>query len=184
MKATRTDLSETLANVEHDFVELWGAMSSLWGVNPTMARIHGVLFINNRPMTMDDIMERLAISRGNVSMNVTKLVEWGLVKRVHRPGDRRDWYESISDVWEMFTVIATQRKRREIDPLLNTLRHCKEQLSPESLGAKAEDSVARERYRRITDMLKFLSLMDSLSQRFFESRKSLRAAVELLSGEG
>ena len=110
--------------------------------------------------------------------------EWGLVKRVHRPGDRRDWYESISDVWEMFTVIAAQRKRREIDPLLNTLKRCKEQLSPESLGAKADDTAVRDRYQRISDMLRFLTLMDSLSQKFFESHKSLRAAVDLLSGDG
>ena len=184
MKATRANPTETLATVERDFVELWGTMSSLWGINPTMARIHGVLFITHRAMTMDDIMEKLAISRGNVSMNLTKLLEWGLVKRVHRPGDRRDWYESISDVWEMFTVIAAQRKRREIDPLLNTLKRCKEQLSPESLGAKADDTAVRDRYQRISDMLRFLTLMDSLSQKFFESHKSLRAAVDLLSGDG
>ena len=184
MKATRAELNQTLETVERDFVELWGTMSSLWGINPAMARIHGVLFITNQAMSMDDIMDKLAISRGNVSMNLTKLLEWGLVKRVHRPGDRRDHYEALSDVWEMFTVIAAQRKRREIDPLLNTLKRCKEGLSPESLGARAEDPAAQDRYRRINDMLKFLTLMDSLSQRFFESHKSLRAAVELLSGEG
>ena len=76
---------------------------------------------------MDDIMARLRISRGNVSMNLSKLVEWGLVRRVHKRGDRRDYYESLRDVWEMFTLVAAQRKRREIDPILNTLRACREQ---------------------------------------------------------
>jgi len=184
MRVKRAERAAARANVEHDFVELWGSMSSLWGINPTMARIHGALFISNSAMTMDDIMEKLAISRGNVSMNLTKLLEWGLVKRVHRPGDRRDWYESIDDVWEMFTVIAAQRKRREIDPLLNTLRRCKEQLSHEALGAKADDPAVRAQHQRISDMLKFLTLMEGLSQRFFASHRSLRAAVELLSGDG
>src|SRR5947207_417030 len=99
-----------LAGIEHRFVELWGTMSSLWGVNPTMARIHGLLFITGDTMTMDALMDRLGISRGNVSMNLTKLVEWGLVQRVHVRGDRRDHYASLTDVWEMFTRIAAQRK--------------------------------------------------------------------------
>lgn len=178
------DLALRLESVEREFVELWGSMSSLWGINPTMARIHGALFITGQAMTMDDLMARLAISRGNVSMNLTKLLEWGLVKRVHRPGDRRDHYESIRDVWEMFTIVATQRKRREIDPLLSTLRRCREELSPEVLGAQTSDPTVRDRAQRINDLLKFLTLMDSLSQRFFESHRSLRAAVELLSQDG
>ncbi len=76
-------------------------------------------------------------------MNLSKLVEWGLVRRVHKRGDRRDYYESLSDVWEMFTLVAAQRKRREIDPIVNTLRACREQLSPEALGAAAEDDAGR-----------------------------------------
>ena len=70
-----------LAEVERQFVDLWGTMSSLWGINPTMARIHGLLYITGEALTMDDMMDRLGISRGNVSMNLTKLVEWGLVQR-------------------------------------------------------------------------------------------------------
>jgi HTH-type transcriptional regulator, glycine betaine synthesis regulator len=181
MSGTRAIPADALEHVENDFIELWGAMSSLWGVNPTMARIHGVLYITGHQMTMDDIMERLTISRGNVSMNLNKLLEWGLVRRVHRPGDRRDHYESIQDVWEMFATVAAQRKRREIDPLLNTLRRCKERLAPETVGAAVAETV-QQRSRRINDLLRFLTMMDSLSQRFFESHKSFRAAVELLAG--
>lgn len=183
MKTKPADWRNTLTNVEREFVELWGSMSSLWGVNPTMARIHGALFITGRAMTADDLMERLAISRGNVSMNLAKLVEWGLVRRVHRPGDRREHYESLKDVWEMFATVAVQRKRREIDPLLNTLRRCKESLSAEVLGEHANDSTVQDRARRIQDLVKFLTMMDGLSQRFFESHRSLRQAIELLSVE-
>jgi DNA-binding transcriptional regulator GbsR (MarR family) len=184
MPVAKAKPADAVDSVERDFVELWGSMSSLWGVNPTMARIHGVLFITGRLMTADDIMERLTISRGNVSMNVAKLLEWGLVRRVHQPGDRREYYGSLGDVWEMFTTVAAQRKRREIDPLLSTLRRCKEQLSPESLGAAAERDEVQARAKRINDLLKFLTLMDSLAQRFFESQKSLRAAIELLTADG
>ncbi len=184
MKVSRRDLQQTLDEVEQDFVGLWRQMSSLWGVSPTMAEIHGLLYITGSALSMDDIMARLEISRGNVSMNLSKLVEWGLVRRVHQRGDRRDYYESLSDVWEMFTLVASQRKRREIDPILNTLRACREQLSPETLGAAAEDEQATERRRRVGDLLSFLSLMDSLAQRFFDSRRGLREAVDLLAHPG
>src|SRR5437773_9621550 len=137
MKTAKADLTRRLEDVEDQFVELWGSMSSLWGISPTMARIHGLLYMSGAALSMDDIMERLAISRGNVSMNLSKLVEWGLVRRVHKRGDRQNYYESLRDVWEMFTLVATQRKRREIDPILNTLRACKDQLSPETIGAAA-----------------------------------------------
>src|SRR5438270_5985639 len=167
MKTTKPDLAARLQTVEDRFVGLWRTMSSLWGISPTMAEIHGLLYITGAALSMDDIMARLGISRGNVSMNLSKLVEWGLVKRVHKRGDRRDYYESLGDVWEIFTLVAAQRKRREIDPILSTLRRCREELSPESLGPEAQDPAARERYQRVNDLYAFLSLMDTLAQRFF-----------------
>src|SRR6266853_1649449 len=158
MKIAKADLTRRLEEVEDQFVELWGAMSSLWGISPTMARIHGLLYLSGAALSMDDIMARLAISRGNVSMNLSKLVEWGLVRRIHKRGDRKEYYESLSDVWEMFTLVAQQRKRREIDPILTTLRRCKEELSPETLGPLAAQEEARERFRRVNDLLMFLTL--------------------------
>ncbi len=181
MKTPRAELTRTLGEVEEDFVTLWRNMSSLWGVSPTMAEIHGLLFITGAALSMDDIMARLEISRGNVSMNLSKLTEWGLVRRVHKRGDRRDYYESLRDVWEMFTLVAAQRKRREIDPILNTLRDCRDRLSPESLGAGANSPQAEERRRRVNDLLSFLTLVDGLAQRFFESHRGLRAALDLLA---
>src|SRR5436853_7754328 len=117
MKVTKAELGERLREVEDEFVGLWRTMSSLWGISPTMARIHGLLYITGASLSMDDIMARLGISRGNVSMNLSKLLEWALVRRVHKRGDRREYFVSISDVWEMFTLVANQRKRREIDPI-------------------------------------------------------------------
>src|SRR5690349_21587975 len=165
MKSGRADLTRTLDGVEEEFVGLWRRMSSLWGISPTMAEIHGLLYITGAALSMDDIMSRLGISRGNVSMNLSKLAEWGLVRRVHKRGDRRDYYESLSDVWEMFTLVANQRKRREVDPIINTLRRCREDLSPEALGDLAKEPTARERLQRVDDLLSFLTLVDSLAQR-------------------
>lgn len=175
-------LPARLADIESQFVDLWGTMSSLWGINPTMARIHGLLYITGEALSMDDIMDRLGISRGNVSMNLTKLTEWGLVQRVHQRGDRKDRYASVNDVWEMFTRVAAQRKRREIDPVLSMLRRCREALSEEELGSGAKDKAAKERHRRVDELLSFLRLMDQLSQEFLESHKSLKAAVDRLGG--
>src|SRR5262249_60354077 len=108
MKTPKRHLANTREQVEQEFVGLWRRMSSLWGISPTMAEIHGLLYITGAGLSMDDIMARLDISRGDVSMNLTKLVEWGLVRPVHKRGDRRDYYESLSDVWEMFTLVAAQ----------------------------------------------------------------------------
>lgn len=182
MKATRSPVAQRLEAVDDQFVDLWGSMSSLWGISPTMGRIHGLLYLTGQALSMDDIMERLAISRGNVSMNLSKLVEWGLVRRVHRRGDRREYFESLGDVWEMFTLVAAQRKRREIDPVLNTLRRCREELMPEKVGGRGAGEAARTRFRRVDDLLTFLVLMERLAERFFTSHHGLRMAVELLVG--
>jgi DNA-binding transcriptional regulator GbsR (MarR family) len=181
MKSRRAELTQRLQDVEDRFVDLWDTMSALWGISPTMARIHGLLYLTGEALSMDDIMARLTISRGNVSMNLSKLVEWGLVRRVHKRGDRRDYYESLSDVWEMFTLVAQQRKRREIDPIVSTLRRCREELSPATLGDLAQEEQTQERLRRVTDLLELLTLMEGLAQRFFENHRGLREAVELLA---
>jgi DNA-binding transcriptional regulator GbsR (MarR family) len=183
MAGSKTGPTRRLEQVEEEFVGLWRQMSALWGISPTMAEIHGLLYITGKALSVDDIISRLDISRGNVSMNVGKLIEWGLVRQVHRRGDRRDYYETQQDIWEMFTTIAAQRKRREIDPVLTTLRRCEEQLSPENLGPDWNRAPAKERRRRIGELLSIVSLIDSLAQRFFESQRGLRAAVNLLTGK-
>lgn len=183
MKLRKAELAGRLDEVEDRFVDLWDTMSALWGITPTMARIHGLLYITGAALSMDDIMARLAISRGNVSMNLSKLVEWGLVRRVHKRGKRKDYYESLADVWEMFTLVANQRKRREIDPIVSTLRRCQDALSAEALGPLADEPAAQERLRRINELLKFLTLMESLARRFFETHQGLKTAVGLLAQE-
>lgn len=168
-----------LDKVDDSFVALWRSMADLWGISPTMAEIHGLLYIGGDALSMDDVMTRLGISRGNVSMNMNRLLEWGLVQRVHKRGDRRDYYESVGDVWEILTQIAVQRKRREIDPMLTTLRRCKETLESE-MPAQSLSAEVEARSKRVEDMLTVLSWMDSLAQRFFESQRGLRQVMQIL----
>lgn len=116
------------------FILHWGEMGTKWGINRTVAQIHALLFISEQPLHAEEICERLGVARSNVSNSLKELQNWGIVKIVHLPGDRRDHFESIRDVYELFRVIAAERKRREIDPTLVRLRACANEAgaSPES----------------------------------------------------
>lgn len=181
VKTHSAQLQQLLAEIEQQFVELWGDMSSWWGVSRTMAEIHGLLYITGEALSAEDIQRRLGISRGNVSMNIRTLVEWGLVRRVRKRGDRREYFQSVTDVWEMFTVLAAQRKRREIDPVLRTLEQCREQLSPEVLGRAADEPLAKQRLERIENLLTFLRTLEQLAEKFITSQRGLQAAVQRLA---
>jgi DNA-binding transcriptional regulator GbsR (MarR family) len=111
-----------LVEAQDTFIRRWGEMGATWGINRTQAEIHALLFIVGQPVCADEVIERLNISRGNVSMSLRALCDWGIVHRLHKRGERREYFESHSDVWEMFSIIAAERKRREMDPVLETIR--------------------------------------------------------------
>lgn len=115
-----------LKEAREEFVSQWGAMGSQWGINRTMAQIHALLMIAVEPMSTDEVMEELQISRGNAHSNLKELVAWGLVRVVVRKGERRDFFEAEKDVWQIFTIVTRERKKREIDPALAVLRRCAE----------------------------------------------------------
>lgn len=102
----------------------WGEMGTRWGVNRTVAQIHALLFLSNRPLPAEDIAETLGVARSNVSTSLKELQSWGLVRSTHLAGDRRDHFIALQDVWEIFRVIVEERKKREIDPTLTVLREC------------------------------------------------------------
>lgn len=104
-------------------VQTWGQLSTQWGINRTMGQIHALLMVSPDPMTMDQIIEELGVSRGNVSMNLRSLLEWGVVHKVFIPGDRKEYYASEKDAWKMALQIARERKRRELDPVIETLHN-------------------------------------------------------------
>ena len=115
---------QLLSPSERQFILHWGEMSSRWGINRSVAQIHALLYLSEEPLNAEQIAERIALARSNVSTSLRELQAWGVVRVVHRMGDRRDYFESVADAWEMFLTILEQRKRREIDPTLEMLRRC------------------------------------------------------------
>lgn len=174
----KSDTTPPELNVEDTFIQRWGDMGEVWGINRTMAQIQGLLYITGQTLCTDDVMERLGISRGSASMSLRALVEWGVVRKVHRTGDRRDYYQSLSDVWQIFARVAQRRKRKEIDPIVSALQDCHRRLAAESdLEPESSEMVCRD---RLSKMLDFLSTMEALSERFFGSETDLARAVDLL----
>ena len=110
-----------LAEAKQQFISSWGAFGTHWGINRTMAQIHALLLISPDPLTQDDIMEQLNISRGNTNMNIRELINWGLVDRVILPGERKEFFTAEKDIWKVVKQIVKERKKRELDPMLKLL---------------------------------------------------------------
>ena len=122
--------------IREKFILHWGEMGSLWGINRTMAQVHALLYISPQPLCANDIMKELQISRGNVSMALRELIAWGIASRVHIKGERREFYTTEKDVWNLFRIIARERKKREVDPTIEVLRESVARLNhlPDSEG--------------------------------------------------
>ncbi|MCH2356244.1 MAG: MarR family transcriptional regulator [Pseudomonadales bacterium] len=138
--------------VAQRFVLHWGKMGSKWGVNRTVAQTHALLYLAGKPLHAEEIVETLAVARSNVSNSLKELQSWNLIKVTHVLGDRRDHFETSTDVWELFKVVVRERKEREFDPTVAVLKECL--ASPD---IDKEDSATR---KRIKDTL---VLMESLS---------------------
>lgn len=110
-----------LIEAKQQFISNWGAFGTHWGINRTMAQIHALLLVSPDPLTQDDIMEELNISRGNVNMNIRELINWGLVERVLLPGERKEYFSAEKDIWKVVKQIVKERKKRELEPMLGLL---------------------------------------------------------------
>ena len=110
-----------LEEAKQQFINSWGAFGTQWGINRTMAQIHALLLISTAPITQDDIMEQLTISRGNVNMNIRDLIGWGLVERIIVSGERKEYFTADKNIWKVATQIIKERKKRELDPMLKLL---------------------------------------------------------------
>jgi DNA-binding transcriptional regulator GbsR (MarR family) len=147
---------DRLEQAREEFIAQWGAMGTQWGVNRTMAQIHALLMTAAESMSTDEVMEALEISRGNAHANLKELVAWGLLRAVVKKGERREYFEAEKDVWRIFTVVARERKRREIDPALEVVRKCAE----ESRGiATPEGRAFHEQMRQLEEFVEFASRM-------------------------
>jgi DNA-binding transcriptional regulator GbsR (MarR family) len=113
-----------LPPVAQKFILHWGEMGTRWGINRTVAQVHALLFLSEKPLPADEIAGTLGVARSNISNSLRELQNWGIVRIVHLAGDRRDHFESMKDVFAMFRVIARERKKREIEPTVRVLRDC------------------------------------------------------------
>src|SRR5206468_8133582 len=114
----------SLTPIEQRFVLHWGEMGTRWGINRAVAQVHALLFVSPKPLHAEEIANTLSVARSNVSTSLRELQGWGIVRVVHVLGDRRDHFESLKDVWEIFRIVAEERKKREIDPTLRVLAQC------------------------------------------------------------
>ncbi|MDB4467428.1 HTH domain-containing protein [Akkermansiaceae bacterium] len=150
------DTTTKLAEVREEFVAQWGVMGAQWGINRTMAQIHALLMTSAKPLSTDEVMEALEISRGNAHTNLKDLVGWGLVRIITKKGERKEFFESEKGVWEMFRRIAIERKRREIDPALAVLQRCQEE-TKDMTGKDAE--IFHEQMKELEEFVSFASKM-------------------------
>src|SRR5512138_2944336 len=164
-------MTRNAADTVRDFVEAWGAMGSLWGINRSVARVHALLMASEEPLALEQIAEQLRISKGNASMSLRELRTFGVVRQVEVPGDRRDFYVTEPDVWTMFFRILRERKRREFDPALEAIRRLVD--APGATGA------VRGRLEQMADLL---ATMDGVASRFLKDPESSRSALAFMTG--
>jgi len=183
--------SDGLREAQDRFIAAWGKMGSAWGISRTMAEVHALLYITNEPLCTDDAMERLSISRGNASMSLRALQDWGIIRRVHKRGDRKEYFEAETDVWTMFRTIARERKKREIDPLIHTLYEIRDLTgAPASKRTGSVPGGARSpemdvHNARLDAMLQFIERLDTLSRTILEPEGAgLKQAMSLLADQG
>jgi DNA-binding transcriptional regulator GbsR (MarR family) len=174
-------IDQQLRTAQDLFIRRWGEMGQTWGINRTMAEIHAFLYVTGQPQCTDDVMDRLNISRGNSSMSLRALCDWGIIRRLHKRGERREYFESLTDVWEMFSIIIAERKRREMDPVLETIKQCQRMLDDDALGKGAKSEQVQITRERLAGMEDFMSITNKLFQQFIGSAKSgLTKVVKVL----
>ena len=181
-RSTLTSAEIQLRGAQDTFIRRWGEMGQTWGINRTMAEIHALCYITGQPLCTDDVMERLNISRGNASMSLRALCDWGIIRRLHKRGERREYFESLSDVWEMFSIIAAERKRREMDPVLETIRQCQQLLDEQHLGKSgAKRTDVQLTRQRLAGMEEFMTVTNKIFQQFIgNARSGLTRVVKVL----
>lgn len=155
------------------FVLHFGEMGSRWGINRTVGQIYAALYVSREALTADDLVDRLGVSRSNVSMGLKELQSWRLARLEHRPGDRREFFSAPEDVWQIFKTLAEERQRREVDPTLSMLRDALLETA-----ASPEDAYAQERMRRMHE------LIEQITDWFAEIRKLSPETLQSLMSLG
>jgi DNA-binding transcriptional regulator GbsR (MarR family) len=163
-----------LSQIKEKFILHWGEQGSLWGINRTMAQVHALLFISSEPLSANQIMDELQISRGNVSMALRELMAWGIANRVHIKGERREFYTTEKDVWTLFRIIARERKKREVDPTIEVLR--------DSVGKLNQMSDSEGQYER-EQLKNLLSFFETGMEVYQELQAESPTSILILMGK-
>ena len=143
------------------FIQAWGSLGTAWGINRTMAQIHALLLVSTEPISTEEIMEQLKVSRGNVNMNVRALIDWGIVSKEHKIGERKEYFLADKDVWAVARQITRERRKREIEPMLKVLEELK--------GVEGKDVETEEFQKTVKDIDDFASKVDGIFDKFIKS---------------
>ncbi len=165
-----------LRQARDEFIARWGSLGSTWGISRAMSQIHALLLVSPEALSTDEVMDVLHMSRGSANTNLRELTAWGLITKINRKGDRRDYFEAEKDVWRIFCIIARERKRREIDPTIKVLQQCAEAAK----GVKGNE--ARQFYQQIHALEEFVSQAASVMDKIAASddSKVLPALLKVL----
>lgn len=155
-----------LVEAKAQFIQTWGSLGAQWGINRTMAQIHALLLVMPDPLSADDIMEELNISRGNTNMNVRELINWGLVERILIPGERKEFFVAEKDIWKVATYIARERKKRELDPIMKVL------LQLQQAEGDSKDKEMKAFKDSISNITKFAQQTDKTIGAFIKSEEN------------
>jgi len=150
---------------KEELIQAWGTLGHSWGLNKTMAQIHALLMMSTKPLSTEDIMQDLNISRGNANMNIRALLEWAIIDRVLIPGERKEFFKSEKDVWTLARTVARERRRRELDPLLKVLKKVSDVQQDGTDEAKELKKVTKE-------LKNFAEKADGLLETFVKSEES------------
>lgn len=146
-------------------IQAWGNLGYSWGLNKTMAQIHALLMISPQPLSAEEIMQELNISRGNANMNIRALLDWGIVSRLSVPGERKEYFQSEKDIWILARQVARERRKRELEPILKVLREVND-----VTGDNSEQT--KEFKKTVKDLKQFAEKSDALLETFVKAEES------------
>ena len=154
-----------LEESKQKFIDTWGALGSEWGINKSVAQVQALLLISTDPVSTDEIMELLTVSRGNANMSLRQLLDYGIIYKRVIAGDRKDYYVAEKDIWKWGVKIAMMRKQKEIEPVMSVLEELKNEVKKD----KTDDG--KEFYKMVNDIHSFTDQLSTLADKIFKSNR-------------
>lgn len=184
LRVLTVDMPTSLEHSKLEFINCWGEMASHWGVSKTMAQIYALLYVSTEPMDTEGVMEQLSISRGNANINLHKLLDWNIIRKVEQEGTRRDFFVAEKDVWELSYHIVQERRQREVLPLLDRIGQIESAVKRTAEESERDlNEKELEFIGNVQQMSEFLQLLEGMAQKFVPllKDKQLLQLSELLN---